>query len=242
MVHGTGQAAVGKMAHRRLVPLSSRRTAKHRRRGEAAAAKWSVCVSRIEGRTGAPARGATDVATAHKVCACESQPLTLQRCLTSHLRAAAVDGGVWSRRCHWAASVDRMSTRRRRQRGPRAPRGTTGLQAAAGAEGWAVRRRRAHQHDGARQGCARGPGSHTVCTLCAGEACTARDARSCACSESGSGTHAADDFKIVGRRCGGPLVVEPTGTAEPDPERGKGVNSGSPCMFELSSITVPGQP
>ena len=80
--------------HRRLVPLSSRRTAKHRRRGEAAAAKWSVCVSRIEGRTGAPARGATDVATAHKVCACESQPLTLQRCLTSHLRAAAVDGGV----------------------------------------------------------------------------------------------------------------------------------------------------
>ena len=121
-----------------------------------------------------------------------------------HLRAAAVDGGVWSRRCHWAASVDRMSTRRRRQRGPRAPRGTTGLQAAAGAEGWAVRRRRAHQITSmmARVKAARvrrGPGSHTVCTLCAGEACTARDARSCACSESGSDTHAADDFKIVGQ-------------------------------------------
>ena len=51
-----------------------------------------VCVSRVEGRTGAPARGAPDVATAHKVCACESQPRTLQRRLAPP--PAAVDGGV----------------------------------------------------------------------------------------------------------------------------------------------------
>eukprot|EP00964_Phaeocystis_antarctica_P032207 scaffold18245_cov72-Phaeocystis_antarctica.AAC.4 len=47
-----------------------------------------------------------------------------------------------------------MSTRRRRRRSPRAPRGT-----AAGAEGWAVRRRRPRQRDVARRGWgARGPG------------------------------------------------------------------------------------
>lgn len=112
-----------------------------------------------------------------------------------------------------------------------------------------MRRRRAHQITSmmARVKAARvrrGPGSHTVCTLCAGEACTARDARSCACSGSGSGTHAADDFKIVGQ-VRGTTQTSSSRLGLPslrDPERGKGVNSGSPCMFELSSITVPGQP
>ena len=38
-----------------------------------------VHLSRVEGRAGAPARGAPVIATARKVCACESQPCTLQR-------------------------------------------------------------------------------------------------------------------------------------------------------------------
>ena len=54
-------------------PLSSRYSAKHRRGGGSEV----VCVSRVEGRTGAPTRGAPVITTAHKVCACESQPRTL---------------------------------------------------------------------------------------------------------------------------------------------------------------------
>ena len=112
MVHGTWYRAGSgrRKMHRRLVPLSSRRTAKYRRGGSCEV----VCVSRVEGRTGAPARGAPDVATAHKVCACESQPRTLQRRLAPP--PAAVDGGVDGRRT--AASAQASSTWGRKCRCP----------------------------------------------------------------------------------------------------------------------------
>ena len=74
--------------YRRLVPLSSRRTAKHRQGGSCEV----VCVSWVEGRAGAPARGAPVVATAHKVCAREFHTRALQRRLTSP--PAEVDGSV----------------------------------------------------------------------------------------------------------------------------------------------------
>ena len=49
--------------YRRLVPLSSRRAAEHRRGGSCEV----VWVSRVKGRTPPPARGAPVVDTAHKV-------------------------------------------------------------------------------------------------------------------------------------------------------------------------------
>ena len=78
MVHGTGQAAVGeKYTLRRLVPLSSRRTAKYRRGGS-----WKVVCLRLPGRH----RGSTKrtrLSGGHRLTV-RRQPTELRQALPLH--------------------------------------------------------------------------------------------------------------------------------------------------------------